>query len=348
MSLHKLKLCCLFACVLLWSCDSDDASPSGKYTNGIFIVNEGGFGASNGSETFINPAGEIEQTVFKSVNGRFAGDVLQSITFAADKGYLILNGSSTIEIVDEHTFESLSTFVHEDLNQPRYMEVLNNTAYISVWGPYDENYSPIDSYILVVDLNNMTVVKKIDTDEGVERMLLAGNKLFAVNFNYGASNTLAVINTADNTLIDQLELTSGPSDLVADVNGKVWVICTGGNGMLYRINPATLAIEDEIQLGFKPSGDLEISSDGTRLIYNDGNLIYQMDITAASAPAQHWLEATEVTSPYGLAVDKSNGDLYITDALNFFTEGKVYIYGTDGSLKNSFAAGISPTDVVFK
>lgn len=347
MSLQKLKRCCLFACALLWSCDSDDAGPSGKYTNGIFIINEGGFGASNGSETFINPAGEAEQTVFRNVNDRFAGDVLQSITFTANKGYLVLNGSNTIEIVDEHTFENLSTFEHEDLDKPRYMEVIDNKAYISVWGPYDESFSLIDSYILVVDMNSMTVVKKIDTDEGVERMLLVGNRLFAANYNYGASNTVAVINTADNTLVDQLELSSGPSDLVTDANGKVWVLCAGGNGMLYRINPTTLAIENEIELGFSPSGDLEISSDGTRLIYNDGNLIYEMAIDATSAPAQPWLE-TDVTTVYGLAVDKSNGDLYITDALNFATEGKVFIYAADGSFKNSFVTGISPTDVVFK
>ncbi len=354
MSYFKAKLntlATLFLFVFILGCESDDDNKP-TFRNGVFVLNEGGFGSANATLTFYDPESSGDpQTILKDKSGAFWGDVLQSMTFDNDKAYLVLNGSNKIEIANASTLEWESSLSFPDLDKPRYLSVIDNKAYISVWGPYDEFYSLIDSYILVVDLNTKTVVDKIDTDEGVERLLYTSDRLFASNYNFGASSTLAVVDPGTNDLIDQLELTAGPNGLVVDKNGKLWVICTGtyaGNdGMLYRINPSTLKIEDSFELGANPGGDLAISSDKNTLIYNVGSSIYKMSVTDDAAPNETWFDAGDVTTLYGLNTDPSTGDIYITDALNFATAGKVYVYSKEGDFKNSFDAGISPTEVVF-
>lgn len=350
-----VRYAAIFVFLLIFQrCDDDSHEPKGKYSGGAVIVNEGGFGSANGTVTYVDLAGgKAEQNIFRNAGGDFAGDVVQSITFKEDRGYLVVNGDNKIEIVDSNTFESLGTIEDPDLDKPRCVEVVGDKAYISVWGPYEDGgYSLVDSYVLVVDLKSNQVIKKIETDEGTENLLYGGKYLFASNYNFGASNSVAVIDPLNNTLVKHITLASGPSGSVLDANGKLWVLCTGdfgaSNGSLFRINPVTLEVEGSIDLDINPDVDLGISPDKTHLIYSAGIHVYSISIDAADTPAGPLFEAADVLFNYALGVDPENGNIWIADAMNFTAEGKVYIYSSSGTPINSFTAGIGPTQVVFK
>jgi len=335
--------------VMVIACNNDDEKPKGQYEHGAFIVNEGGF-SSNGSISFYNrTSSEIEQNILKLNANNFAGTFAQSLTFKDDKGYLVLNGDNKIAIVDANTFESLGTIADATIVAPRYIEVVNNKAYISVAGPYDANFSLIDSYVLVYDLSTNSVVKKINTDEGTENLLYNGNYLFASNYNYGASNTLAVINPADNSLVKQITLSGGPSGMVTDANGKLWVICSGfTSGKLYRINPSSLAVEVTIDLATAPQADLAITPDKQNIVYAVGKSVYKLPITSTVAPTQPLFVASSVTAFYSFNVDPDNGDIWVGDALDYSSPGKAYIYTSTGAAKSNIATGISVGQFVFK
>lgn len=342
-------LCVVISVVGLSACDDDETK--GKYEDGIFVVNEGTFGAGNGSVTHISSTGSATQNIFKNAAGLFAGDVAQSLTFNNGTGYLVVNGDSKIEVVNS-SFASVRTITDEDIDKPRYVEVINDRAYISVWGPYDENFSLVDSYVLVYDLTTNSVVKKIDTHEGTENLLYNGDLLFASNYNYGASSTVAVIDPDDNSLVDQIEVSAGPAGMVADANGKIWVVCVGGfgagNGHLYRIDPNTLDVEDEITITGVPGVDIATTPEKNKIIYNVGTSVYSLDITATEESSEPIFEAGDVTSLYALNVDPGTGNVYIGDAPSFTAVGKVYVYSFGGEKITSFDAGIGPTQIVFK
>ena len=47
------------------SCKKDDDTPSGKYSSGVFITNEGPFGTGTGTVSFINrDSNNIENNIF--------------------------------------------------------------------------------------------------------------------------------------------------------------------------------------------------------------------------------------------------------------------------------------------
>ena len=344
-----LVLTCLAA---LSGCNDDDAKPKGEYEHGAFIINEGGFGASNGSVTFLNlDMLETEQNIFHASGSEFAGDVVQSYTVDGDKGYLVINDDNKIEVVNSNTFAPINTITHSDINKPRYIEVIDNKAYISVWGDYDENWSLVDSYVLVYDLTSNAVVKKIDTDEGVENLLYNGKYLFASNFNFGGSNTVAIIDPSTDELVDQVTLDAGPAGMVIDANNDLWVITTGtynDDGKLFRMNAETFAIEDEILLNVNPGGDLAITSDKKTLIYHSGSDIYKIAIDAASAPTEPFISSGDIIMPYALSLNPVNNDIYMADAIDYSSPGKVFVFSKDAELKKIIATGISPTQVVFK
>ena len=352
-SIFRLKILVVITALVIVSCDDDDNGPKGKYEHGALIVNEGNFTQANGTVTYYNASsGEPEQNIYRTVTG-FAGSVAQSLFINNDRGYLVLNGDNKIEIVNPNTFESNGTLTGPDFDKPRYVEIADNKAYISMWGPYEEGgYSLIDSYVLVVDLNTNSTIKKIQTDEGTENLLVAGDFLFASNYNFGGSHTVSVIKTQDNSLVDEIEVGSGPSGLVKDANDKVWVICTGdygaSNGQLIRINPETLVVEKTIDLNLNPDADLAISSDKNSIIYSSATDIYSIAINAESAPSAPLFTADAVVTNYALGVDPDLGDIWIGDALDYTSAGKVYIYTSSGSLKTSFETGIAPGQFAFK
>ena len=164
------------------SCSDEDKALK-EYHEGAFVVNEGAFQAGNGTITYYNEALEsAAQNIFINPEGDFAGDVAQSLTFHGDEAYIVINGDSKIEIADAVTFKSMRTITSGALDKPRYVEIIDNKAYISVWGAYDEFFSLVDSYVLVYDLESKEVIKTIDTDEGTENLLYNGETLFACKF----------------------------------------------------------------------------------------------------------------------------------------------------------------------
>jgi hypothetical protein len=343
----KMRYVSLILLSLAFGCSKDEDKPKGEYEHGAFIINEGGFGSSNGSVTFYNETtSEVKQTIIQTSSG-FAGDVIQSLTFKDDKGYLVSNGDSKIEIVDANTFENLSTITNSDIVSPRYVEVIDDKAYVSVWGLYNSDFALVDSYVLVFDLKTNAVLKKIDTDEGTENLLYNGNYLFASNYNFGASTTLAVINPTDNSLVKQIELSAGPSGMVLDANGKLWIVCSGfDSGKLFRINPANLEIETSIEIPGSPGIDIASTGDKKNILYTVGKSVYKLPITGTTA--QTLFEATDVNTFYSFNINPENDEIWIGDAMNYAAVGKAYLYNADGSLKTSFDAGINPTQFVFK
>jgi YVTN family beta-propeller protein len=338
------------ALLFLSACDKDKDPVKGDYQTGVLIVNEGNFSSSDGDITYYNASSGLQdQAIYNKVNGAFAGKVLQSVTLDGDIGLLVLNGDNKIEIVNSNTFKTVNTFTDQKLVAPRYAEPINGKVYISVWGPYDANFSLVDSYVLVMDFKTMQVVTTIDTDEGTENLFYNGKYLFASNYNYGASNTVAVIDPSTNTVVKNIELAAGPSGIVADANNKIWVITSSGvDGKLFRINPTTFAIEQTISLTENPGGDLAVSSDKKSLYYSVGNDIYKISIDATSAPTTAWVHSTDIVSLYALGADPKTGEVYAGDALNFATAGFVYVYNPDGSFKVKLNAGIDPTQFVFR
>lgn len=338
---------------LMIGCNSDDDNkPAGKYSTGAFVINEGNFGAGNGDVTFFQSSSSVEDAIYKNVNGDFAGDGLQSVTFNNNEVFLVLNADNKVEIADGNTFEYIATISDEEIFNPRYLTVIDGNAYLSVWGPYDENYSLVDSYVLVIDVNSREIVDKIDTDEGVERLIYNGEYLFASNFGYGVSNTVAIIDPSDNTLVDQIEVGWGPEGMVLDKNDNLWVVCNGtfgGNdGALYKINTSTLEVEDSYPLGLNPSGDLVIGGDGETFFYNVSNSIYKMSISDEDAPAEALVTQDDATNFWGLGFDAENETLYAGDDRGWTSVGVVYRYTDDGTFIDQFNCGIGPNGFVFK
>ena len=63
----------------------DDIYVAGNYEDGYFITNEGNFGTGNGSISFVDEYGAVENDVFASINSFALGDVVQSMNIIGSR-----------------------------------------------------------------------------------------------------------------------------------------------------------------------------------------------------------------------------------------------------------------------
>lgn len=340
----KLFVIALLIVVQACEKDPDPVVPIGSA--GYFVVNEGGFGKSNTSISFFDrTTNTMTNDVFAAKNGRPLGDQTQSMTVYDGKGYIVVQNSAKIEVINPDDFSSIKT-ISAGITSPRFFLGINSTkGYVSDWGSDTELAS-----VKVIDLSTLAVTKTIPVDDGANKMVLKGNKVYvANNGGLGIEATVSVIDVTSDKVVTTINTPDNPNSLVVDKDGQVWV---GGNGDFDSKEPwiGKIGTDDKlanvIDLGFVSYDyiNLAMNNAGDKFYFSFAGGVYAVSTTGGSVPATPFIEK----GFYGIAVDPITDDIIGTDAGDFASAGKVYVYSSSGTLKTSYDVGIAPNGVAFK
>ncbi len=318
----------------LLSCESNDEPQLFPSGNGFFILNEGNYLAGNGSVSFYSlETKEIYNNLFTTKNERALGDIPSFFAVDGDKGYIIVNNSGTIEVVDMQTMESLATIT--GLSSPRQMVIRGRKGYVS---------SLYSNEVTVIDLDNQVISGDFNLDCTSEAMVIYGSKLFSANWSGG--NSIIVTDLETEQEITTITVGLEPESMVLDRNNKLWVLCTGGwNGeeipRIVRINAETC--DKEAELLFRTVNDnpssITINNTGDTIYYLDEG-VRRMPVTATSLPSGPFIEAGNRLF-YKLAAGPA-GHICVTDAIDYQQKGDFLVYNKSGELQNVEQAGIIP------
>jgi DNA-binding beta-propeller fold protein YncE len=332
--------------LLLVSCADDDegplAPPAPDAERLVLVANEGGFNQATASLTIYDPeANATAQNVYYNANQNTPlGDIFQSIYHLESELYFVVNNSGKVEVVDDATYVSQRTIT--GLNSPRYMHfVSRDKAYIT---------DLFANGIHIVNPSNATYKGMINTGAWMEHMLMHNGEVWTTG---PGGEKVFFINQATDEIVGDITLSAGPNTLVKDTNSDVWVLCQGDFAdiypVLYRIDGITKSIETTIELGVVNGygGSLAIDPAGEALYILIGGSVYEMSIGDDALPATPLIPA-EGRNLYGLSVNPVNGNIAVTDAVDFSSTGAVHIYAFDGTSITDFEAGIVPGFVFWK
>ena len=346
--MKNLRLVIFVTAILLNGCGSDDEAKTPDLVPGnVLVINEGNFAQSNGSITSWDPASEdVTENLFESVNGRPLGDVVQSLFIdLGDVGYIVVNNSRKIEVVNAFDFNSTAT-IEDGLANPRYLLRQGDQLFISNWGNFDENFQLNQSYILILDALTFEVEGTVETEDGTENLAYSNGFLYASN---SFTNTVSVIDVATGALSATLETGFSPGEMVVDDSGSVWLICSGsyqGNdGAIYMldVNDARL----ETGLGVNPVARLAMDREANILYFLTNNSVGSYTVGEGTL-ALDFIENDEAVGFWGLGFNAGEGVLYISDAKAFQGKGEIYRYSKDGEFLSGFEAGVGPNGFVFQ
>jgi hypothetical protein len=347
--MNTLKILILILSVfLISSCKKSgseidpDSIEAGLKGDGVFIINEGNFMTGNGSLSFYSySSGKIFNNIFSLANGRPLGDVPNSMTISGNNGYIIVNNTGTIEVVDKNNLQSLKTIM--GLNSPRNMLIVNSEkAYVS---------SLYSTNLAIINLLDNTITGFLSIRRSSEVMVLYGDKAFISSWSQGKE--IMVVNTLTDKTTDSIKVAPEPESMVIDKNNKLWVLCSGGytgqvHAELIKINPLTDAIEQEFIFPTKLSypSCLQINKTRDTLYYVD-NGIWRMSIQSAVLPTASFKQPVNRLI-YKLGVDPRYERIFYTDALDYQQKGYVLQLNTQGVQIDSCRADIIPGNFCFK
>jgi len=335
-----------------------------KEGSAVFIVNEGNFMYGNASLSFYNPQdGEVLNDIFYNTNALPLGDVANSMNIMDSLGYVVVNNSGKIYVININTFKYVGKIT--GLTSPRNIYFINaHKAYVT------DLYAKA---VTIVDPATYQVTGSINMDNhnpdfyqhSAEQMVFFGKYAFVNSWSY--DDKILIINTLLDKLVDSITVTKQPNSMVLDKNNKLWVLSDGGfKGSAYGQDTAALTCIDPVSrkvekvfrfpdLGASPTGlCMNAAGDSLFFLYNSwagGSVpyagVYAMNVEAHVLPDMPLIPQGNHLF-YALGVDPGNSHIYVSDARDFLSRGEVYVFSGQAMMLDSLQVGIIPGSFCFK
>lgn len=336
----------IFLCLTI-QCTEDEPAPDSA---DIIIVNEGNFGQGNGSLSLYDRATDrVENNVFTQVNdGRSPEASVQSVTLADGTAFIVCNTTDKIEIADAATLEAIRAPLEDPgLVSPRYLAVSGNKAYVSVWGPFDNNFALTESKVAVIDLSDYSIIRYIDVAPGPEGIIAVDNQVFVAN---SFSNVITVIDTNTDEVTEEIILEGSPRLLALD-NNELWASVTGASSQFVQINPTNNSVSETISVAGSNSNGKFVINQSQSTIYFIGAEPFPSTVTTVQKldldDASGYETLISGDNFYGIGSDPLTNDILVGNSNAFQGEGTVLRYDTEGQLLDTYAVGIGPNGFVF-
>ncbi len=328
--------------LLFASCHKDNVIPTHTpVTDGFYILNQGLFNDNNSTLSFYDyTSKQVAADIFSSANGRGLGDTGNDIEIYGSKMYIVVNISSTIEVVNPKTGKSIrqiKLFNGTTARQPRDVAFYKGNAFVTSY----------DGTVAVIDTATLGVKSYITVGRNPEQLVVANGKLYVANSggldypNY--DTTVSVIDLSTGTVTKTITVAANPQNVGTDGNGNVYVQSAGNYS---TVGPSLAVIDDNTdvvksQTDFDGS-NMVVQGDNAYFITSTGAIkVYNVKTSTVTA-AGFITDGTAITTPYSLAVDASTGEVFITDAKDYTSAGAVYVFDKTGKKEYSITVGVNP------
>ena len=289
------------------------------------------------------------------------GDVGNDIQIYGNRLYAVINCSHFVEVMDVNTAKHIDIV---SIPNCRYIVFKNKYAYVSSYaGPVQIDPNARLGYVVKVDTASLKVVDECPVGYQPEEMVIVGNKLYVANSggyrvpNY--DNTVSVIDLNTFTEIKKIEVAINLHRLEPDRYGNIWVSSRGDYygtpSKTFVIDSQTDKVTHEFDLpnsNMTRCGDsLYVYSTEWSYITNQNIITYAIVNTKTKEIVYRNLikDGTEekIEIPYGVAVNPVTKEIFVTDAKDYVTPGRLYCYSPKGKLKWSVTTGDIPAHIAF-
>lgn len=331
-------VCFLFLLLLFAACVKDKPQPavstpvSITSLGRVLVVNEGNFGSGNAAISLIDRSQySSSEDAYRAANAEALGDVAQSISKVNGQFYVVVNNSGKIVVCDNELKKKTEI---KGFNSPRYLlQVSPRKAYVS-----DLRAGQLQ----VLDLSANSISGHIPCAGWTEKMAQMYGKAYITNLR---RNFLYIVDVAGDRMKDSIALPYPAGSIVTDAKDKIWVLCSGDKASaLVCINPVSDRILSNTALTASPAFGLCTSAGGDSLYFLSGGIMRLV-------PGVD-LQPKEIIDPgtsnyYGIGVDPSNGDIFVSDAVDYSQRSIISIYSSTLERKKILRAGVNASGFYF-
>ena len=360
MNLQKISSAFLVSLIVITGCKKVDVPNEIKPivlapAVGEYILSEGGFGGNNAKLSFYtNNTATLNGDFFLQQNPTITlglGDVGNDAIIYGGKMYIVMNGSSRVTVLNASSaifIKDISFLLNNGTikKQPRYAVGARGKVYVTSY----------DNTVSVIDTTSLTIIKTITVGANPEGIAASSNYLYVANsggFNTTPDSTVSLIDLNTELEIRKIKVGVNPYKIEINTAGNVFVSAYGDYGSVAAsisvINGSTNLSSINLGSNFAYT-NIRIFGDIAYLYGGTGTAKVYNTATSTVVRNEFVTDGTAVQTPYGINIDEQNGDVYIADAGNFTTAGKVTCFTSAGVKKFSFSVspGVNPNKILFK
>ena len=346
----------LLSGILASSCVKEPEKPDPGIslgTVGLFVLNEGLFSMNNSDLSWYDYSGEEAVSGFFALkNGRKLGDTGTDIAVYGAKLYIVVSGSSQLEVVDPYSGQSIRQipfFDGEKPRQPRRIAFHGSKAYVCSF----------DGTVAVIDTSTLIIEKYIEAGKNPDGIAICNNKIYVSNSGGldfpNFDNTLSVTDIATMKEIKRIEVGVNPYTIIPDSNGDLYLVSRGNYSGVQSSLQVIDSNTDQLKYTFPEIEvfDIAIKGDTAYAYFHDyaggtGSRIMLIDTKTKAIINDNFIsDGTVINTIYGIAVDKVSGDVFVADAMDFVSTGSVVCFDSNGKKKYSFVASLNPGRIAF-
>jgi WD40 repeat protein len=320
--------------IFLTACEPQppiNTTPVANSAHRMLVLCEGNFMWGNARLDAIDmDTFQLQTDVYKKINDKPLGDVLQSALYWNNSVYLVVNNSGKVVKLNAQSLKQIAA--NANLGSPRYLLPVGDKLWLT------ELYA---NRIAVLDTTNLQKVDEIPVD-GWSETLVNWNGLIAV-----ASYRKGVYLFNSNGSAANPPMLAGDSTtryLAVDVSGRLWIASTGSDGMstIKRFDNPQNAFPSVTLIPQEAITKMVMSSSGETIYFAMGNKVFQVSVNANSMK-EATLVADGFQQLYGLGLSRDGKYLLVADALDYVSNGKVYIIDVQTKIKiKEFETGVNP------
>lgn len=356
-SLLKLFIPAFIAFSLI-SCSKDNSNNEYKSEGKVIILNQGNYTEQSASISIYNEnTMQIQNRAYESANGVSIGATIVSGTVTENKeAVLVCNNPDKIIFLDANTAVDKGTTITDSLKSPRNVVFSPKYMFVTNWGSVhnvnDSGYWEFyKSYVAVYDIKTKQLVNTILVGTDAEGLILCGNQLFvAVKEGVRVFDVSDVANMKLSATIRDANVIGAAKYFALDKKGMIWASFPDKG--LVMINPSLLTVSKVVEVPVDHmDGYITCDAAGENILtykttFNDqymaeGSSVYSVNVTTEAVT-----ELYKGTYFNGIGVSSATGDIF-TAEVSFSSNSVLKVVGTDGTLRNSAAAGIGTSRYLF-
>lgn len=334
--------------------------------DGFYLLNEGNMGSNKSSlDYFDETTGTYIKNIYAERNPTVVkelGDVGNDLEIYGSKLYATINCSHKVEVMKASDATHITKI---DIPNCRYIIGNGRYVYISSYvSPTTDNPKAPRGAVYKVDTLSLKIVDKIEVGYQPEEMAISNGKLYVANSGgYRKPNydrTVSVIDLNYFLVTKEIDVAINLHRVKRDSRGMIYVTSRGDNAdiqsRLFVIDPQLDIVVSEIDT---PVSDMWIHGDSAYIYSTATNDLTGKTTISYSILNLNTLQVvddciikdgtqSEIKMPHGIAIHPITGEIYITDARNYVSSGRVHCYSPDGIKKWSQTTGEIPSQFAFK
>lgn len=365
----------LAACTLLLTagCSNDDEAeiappaPSPSGPSRLYVLCEGNMGSNDCRLDYLDlRSGEYHKSAFRAANPGVSlglGDVGNDLQINGGQLWIAVTNSNRVVVCDASTL-LLRGLV--EVAQPRCIAFYGGHAYVTSYGNHSgtvgtEPGEDVGGTVVEVDTLSLRATRRCAVGCRPEGIGIVAGRAYVANsltdpktFAYDKTVSVVELDVLQET--KRVEVLSNPGPVRAS-GGRVYVACRGN----YADEQAQLVSLETVGNSLAQSWPVTAGnlwpSDGALLYvgtdygpdWKPTSVVGALDI-ATGTPLPNPLsdaELSNITYSYSIAKNPETGALYVGDALDFVSPGRLHVYTSAGMADGSAETGVAPGHLAF-